>query len=125
MNPFKDIYDIVFRLTIRVSCCNELASDWKSIQSIVDLYWRLEKSITPAGLLLPWFPSTARRHKEQTTKGLYDILSHYVGVRRNAKVPNSDAIDVLIADGLDNATIVGVYLTMIFPIEDMHSCLTS
>jgi hypothetical protein len=108
MNPFKDIYDLVFQLTVRMATCEELATDLRMIERMNDLYWKLEKSSTPASLLLPWFPSTARKDKDEATKSLYDILSHYIDLRRKAEVPNSDAIDLLIADGADNVTIISV-----------------
>jgi sterol 14-demethylase len=114
MNPFKDIYDIVFQMTVRMATCKELASDPRMIQKMNDLYWKLEKSATPVGLLLPWFPGTAKKNKEQATRGLYDMLSHYVDIRRKAEVPNSDAIDLLIADGLDDPSIIGVCVILLF-----------
>jgi len=114
MDPFKDIYDLVFQLTIRLSTCEELATNADSIKKISALYWQYEKSITAVGLLLPWFPGTAKKHQKQSTKGLYDILTHYVDVRRKAKVPNSDPFDILIADGESNAVIVEFALLMIF-----------
>ncbi|KIM79953.1 hypothetical protein PILCRDRAFT_822816 [Piloderma croceum F 1598] len=114
INPFKDIYDLVFQLTVRMTTCEELATDLRMIERMNDLYWKLEKSSTPASLLLPWFPSTARKDKDEATKSLYDILSHYVDLRRKAEEPNSDAIDLLIADGADNVTIVSFVLNIIF-----------
>jgi len=113
MNPFKDIYDIVIQLTVRIASCEELAADPRSVQKMSDLYWKLEKSATPVGLLLPWFPGTAKRDKKQATEGLYSLLSHYVDARRQAEVLNSDAIDELIADGADNTIIVEVWVTLL------------
>jgi hypothetical protein len=107
MNPFKDVYNLVFQMTVRMTTCDELATDARSVQIVNDLYWKLEKSSTAVSLLLPWFPGAAKKNKNQATKDLYDMLSHYVDLRRNA-VPNSNAIDVLIADGEDNPAVVGV-----------------
>jgi hypothetical protein len=108
INPFKDIYDIVFQVTVRIASCKELASDSKSVQDLSDLYWRLERSATPVGLLLPWFPGTAKKDKEQATNGMYRMLSHFVDMRRKAEIPSLDAIDVLLADGLDDTAILEV-----------------
>ena len=111
LNPFNDIHQFVLQMTVRMASCEELASDPRAVQRLGELYWMLEKSATPLCLLLPWFPSTAKKQKEQATQGLYDLLSHYVDVRRKDNVRNSDAIDVLIADGVDNDNIVGVCMT--------------
>jgi hypothetical protein len=106
MNPFKDIYELVFQMTIRMASCQELAGDPAMIRKMSDLYWKLEKSATPVGLLFPWFPGTAKKNKEKAINGLYEMLSHYVHLRREAEVPSLDVIDVLIADGMDNSSIV-------------------
>jgi len=106
MNPFKDIYELVFQMTVRMASCRELASDPEVIRKMSDLYWKLGKSATPVGLLLPWFPGTAKKIKGKALNGLYEMLSHYVNLRREAEMPSLDAIDVLIADGMDNSSIV-------------------
>jgi sterol 14-demethylase len=121
MNPFQDIYDLVFQMTVRIASCEELAADPKSVQKMSDLFWKLEKSATPVSLLFPWFPGTGKRNKEQATKDLYVMLSHYVDIRRKAEAPNSDAIDILIANGEDNPAIIGVGLIFIF----IFTCLLS
>jgi sterol 14-demethylase len=108
MNPFKDIYDLVFQMTVRMATCEELATDVEKIQKMNDLYWKLEKNSTAMSLLFPWFPGTARRNKNEATKSLYTMLYHYVDLRRKAEVQSSDAIDILIADGEDNIAIISV-----------------
>ncbi|KIM74625.1 hypothetical protein PILCRDRAFT_828049 [Piloderma croceum F 1598] len=114
MSPFKDIYELVFLMTVRMASCQELANDPAMIRKMRDLYWKLEKSATPVGLLFPWFPGTAKKNKEQAINGLYEMLSHYVDLRREADVPSLDAIDVLIADGMDNSSIIQVIMSMVF-----------
>jgi hypothetical protein len=106
MSPFKDIYELVFQMIVRMASCQELASNPAMIRKMSDLYWKLEKSATPVGLLFPWFPGTAKKNKENAINGLYEMLSHYVHLRREAEVPSLDVIDVLIADGMDNSSIV-------------------
>jgi len=114
MNPFKEIYDLVFQMTVRMATCHELASDAISVQKMSDLYWKLEMSATPVALLLPWFPGTAKKNKIQATTDLYIMISHYVDVRRKAEVLGSDLIDVLIADGESNSNIVRVRVILSF-----------
>ena len=114
MNPFQDIYDLVFQMTVRMASCDELAADPKSVQKMSDLFCKLEKSATPMSLLFPWFPGTAKRNEKQAVKDLYAMLSHYVDVRRKAEAPNSDAIDIFITIGEDNPTIIGVGLVFYF-----------
>jgi len=91
-----------------MATCAELSDNFKAIEEIQALYWKLEKSATPTALLLPWFPGPAKKRKEQTTKDLYIKLQDYIELRRNADVPCSDAIDILLGEGLSTADIVGV-----------------
>ena len=108
INPFNDIYYIVFQMTVRMATCRELAEDSVAVDQLFRLYWKLEKSATPVGVLLPWFPSKANRNKKQANADMYNLLSGYVGSRRSAQESGSDAIDLLIAQGDDNSAIIGV-----------------
>ena len=91
-----------------MATCDELGVDFKMIEEIQRLYWQLEKSATPTVLLLPWFPSPAKKRKERATMALYTKLHDYVELRRNAAVPSSDSIDVLLGQGLPTSEIVQV-----------------
>ncbi|KIM76044.1 hypothetical protein PILCRDRAFT_91791 [Piloderma croceum F 1598] len=106
MDPFKDIYSIVVQMAICLSTCEELASNLRTVQHLGNLYLQQVTSITPMTLLFPWFPCSAKKQKERSAKGLYNILSHYVDLRREAKTPNLNPFDVLIADSDTNTAIV-------------------
>ena len=108
LNPFNDVYYLVFQMTVRMATCRELAEDWTAIDRLFRLYWKLEKSATPVRLLLPWLPSKARRAKKQVTADIYNMVFGYVDSRRSAQESRSDAIDLLIAQGEDDTTIIGV-----------------
>ena len=95
-------------MTIRMVSCAELASDFKTVEEIQGLYWQLEKSSTPTALLLPWFPGPAKKRKERVTKALYTKLHDYVELRKNAAVPSSDSIDVLLGQGVPTSELVEV-----------------
>ncbi|PPR06515.1 hypothetical protein CVT24_002629 [Panaeolus cyanescens] len=114
MDPFKNIYDLVFQMTVRMATCRELAEDLDAIKELQQLYWTLEKSSTPQALLLPWFPSRSKRNKEKATKALFVKLYGIVEMRRNASVPSSDAIDVMISHGHSTESIVGFVLAVVF-----------
>lgn len=99
-------------MTVSMATCREFATDMEALAHFQKLYWVLEKSATPTNLLLPWFPSKAKRDKEAATKELFTMLYGYVEKRRAAAVPNSDAIDLLIGQGLDNQAIIGVCISV-------------
>ena len=95
-------------MTVRMTSCSELAADSKELEEIQELYWQLEKSSTPTAVLLPWFPGPAKTRKKQVTLALYTKLHDYVELRKNAAVPSSDSIDVLLAQGVPTSEIIQV-----------------
>ena len=95
-------------MTVRMASCAELAADVKTVEEIQGLYWQLEKSATPTALLLPWFPGPAKKRKERVTTELFTKLHDFVELRKNAAVPSSDSIDILLGQGVPTPDIVQV-----------------
>jgi hypothetical protein len=91
----------------RMTTCRDLAKNEADLKKLGELFMTLQTSATAASLLLPWFPSPARKIGKQATTDMYTMLYTYVETRRHAE-PTSDAIDVLIADGDTTQDIVGV-----------------
>ena len=95
-------------MTVRMASCAELAADFKTVDEIKLLYGQVEKSSTPTTMLFPWFPGPAKKTQERVSKILYTMLHGYVELRKNAAVPSSDSIDVLLAQGVPTPEIVEV-----------------
>ena len=95
-------------MTIRLAACRELAEDKAAVNKLIQIYWDLERGVSPVSVLLPWFPSAARKRKNNATKELYMMFYGSIEARRHSPVPNSDAIDLLLADGCSTPTIVQV-----------------
>ena len=100
-------FQLVFLMTARMAACHDLTKNEADLKKIGDLFMTLQTSATPTSLLLPWFPSPARKTVKQATTELFTMLYTYVENRRNEEL-TSDAIDVLIADGETTQSIVGV-----------------
>ena len=96
-------------MTAHMIACHDLTKNEADLKKIGKLFMTYQTSTTPTSLLLPWFPSPARKAGKEATTELFTILCTYVETRRHAE-PTSDAIDVLIADGETTQTIVGVSL---------------
>jgi hypothetical protein len=94
-------------MTVRMSTCRDLAKNGADLKKIRELFMTLQTSATPASLLLPWFPSPARKRVKQATTEFFMMLCTYAETRRHAE-PTSDAMDVLIADGETTQNIVRV-----------------
>ena len=91
----------------RMATCRDLTTNETDLKKIGELFMTLQTSTTAVSLLLPWFPSPAKKKGKQATVEMYTTLYAYVEARRHAE-PTSDAIDVLIADGETTQIIVGV-----------------
>jgi hypothetical protein len=92
-----------------MTTCHDLTKNGSDLKKLGELFQTLQTSSTPASLILPWFPSSARRIIKQASTEMFTVLASYVEARRNEKLTN-DAIDVLIADGETTQNIVGVSL---------------
>jgi hypothetical protein len=92
-------------MTVRMTSCAELAADFKAVDEIQGLYGQLETTSTAAALL---FPGQAKKRKERVSKILFTKLNGYVELRKNAAVPSSDSIDVLLGRGVPTPEIVEV-----------------
>jgi sterol 14-demethylase len=95
-------------MTVRMATCRELAEDKGAVDELAQHYWNIEKSATPFATIFPWFPGPARKAKEKSTLGLYNLLASHVKLRRNASTPSMDPIDILISQDLSNDNILGV-----------------
>jgi len=69
-------------------------------------YWDVEKNTTAITVLLPWFPSSAKRAKKKATTALYDMLLSYIDLRRKVSTPSLDAIDLFISQGISDYNII-------------------
>jgi hypothetical protein len=92
-----------------VASCRELSDDREAVTRIAKHYWSIEKNGTHVTMLLPWFPSFARKAKQKATMALYATILSYVTARRKALTLSIvDPIDFFISQELSNDTIVGV-----------------
>ena len=57
-------------------CFAEIADSPEAVKRVTELYWWAEKGTTPASMLLPWFPSQARKLKQTAYNSLTLILTH-------------------------------------------------
>jgi len=94
-------------MTAHITTCRDLTKNEADLKKIKELFMTLQTSATPTSLLLPWFPSPARKAGKEATTELFTILYTYVEARRYAG-PTSDAIDILIAEGETTQNVVGV-----------------
>lgn len=91
----------------RLTTCHELTKNETDLKRIGELFMTHQASFTPTALLLPWFPSPAKKAGKIAATELFTLLYAYVERRRRAE-PTDDAIDIMIAEGETTKKIVGV-----------------
>lgn len=72
------------------------------------LFEQVERGITPATVLFPWFPSPSMVRRARATKQLYDIIVKAMTVRKQTGVPRNDTLQILLDAGDELSTVVGV-----------------
>lgn len=100
-------FQLVLVMIARLTTCHDLTKNEADLKRIGELFMTHQTSFTPISLLLPWFPSPARKAGKEATTELFTMLYAYVERRRRAE-PTNDAIDIMIADGEATQKIVGV-----------------
>lgn len=103
IDPFVDIYRLVFTLTIRIVGAHELAED-ATLRARFEYYFDLiEKSATPLSVMFPFFPWPATIRRNYAGLRLYLLLDNIVKKRRKTGKAPDDAVQQLLdsGDGMD------------------------
>ncbi|KAJ1558543.1 hypothetical protein HK096_010548, partial [Nowakowskiella sp. JEL0078] len=114
IDPFKNIYDLVFLITSRTIFANELAND-KSIRTkFSDLFSDLERSTSFVSNLIPYLPSSNRKLRNDAVTGMYMILNDVISARTAAKAEGlscpDDSLQYLIDSG-DSVSEIMAFIT--------------
>ncbi|KAF8493360.1 cytochrome P450 [Russula emetica] len=107
LDPFEKIYELSFQATVRCLTCTEIADEPQVVARCRQLIDQVERGITPATVLFPWFPSPSMVKRAWATKKLYDIIVRAMNVRKQSGIPRNDALQMLLDSGDEHYTIVG------------------
>ncbi|QRW08994.1 cytochrome P450 family protein [Ceratobasidium sp. AG-Ba] len=113
-DPFEDINSIIFQLTVRTATCREIADSVENCKRMEKIYWNIEKGTTPATVLLPWLPSSARNRQKEATAEMYTWLDDIVKARQTENRREEDALQDLIDLGDSTADIMRFVLRVLF-----------
>lgn len=101
---------MAFKLTARISICQEIADDPVEVAKLTNLFWAFDKSNTTMTVLLPWLPQQARRTRTETIMSLYQMLLVHIVDRRITGRREEDSMQVLIDAGDSTRDIVEVFI---------------
>jgi sterol 14-demethylase len=99
MDPFDEIYKIVFQLTMRAVGCDDIAEDPALLKKTLSLYETIDSSTTPATVIFPWFPTPALIKRTVAGARLYMMLQKIAERRRKNNVRGEDALQFLLDQG--------------------------
>lgn len=101
-------------MTVRLTSCNDLANDYNSVMELRGYFDDVEKTVDPVGYCFPFLAKNQEKTRNTAIKSIYLFLRRYVQQRRNATTPSSDAIEWLMAQGLEDDKITSIVMGLTF-----------
>ncbi len=98
-DPFESLYYLVFRITMRIVGCEDVAEDPALLKKTLGLYETIEASSTAASIMFPWFPSPAIINRTIAGGQLYMIFKNIVDARVASGRKGDDPLQYMIDDG--------------------------
>lgn len=108
MDPFDDIYRIVYLLTMRTVGANEIARSPELLEKTLGLFETVERSSSPTRIIFPWMMTPAHLRKMYAGGKLYMTFSKIVEERKKTGRREDDALQFLIDSGADMIRILSV-----------------
>lgn len=93
-------------------CFAEIADSPEAVKRVTELYWWAEKGTTPASMLLPWFPSQARKLKQTAAAEIYVMLRKVYEERVAQSRVVDDTIQLMMDNGLNFPDLTRVSATV-------------
>lgn len=108
IDPFDDLYKIVYLLTMRTVGANEIARSPELLEKTLGLFETIERCSSPTRIIFPWLMTPAHLRKMYAGGKLYMIFSKLVEARKQEGRREDDALQFLIDSGADMIRILSV-----------------
>lgn len=108
LDPFDDIYRIVYRLTMRIVGATEIASSPELLATTLRLFEQIEQSSSPARIIFPWLPTPAHLKRMAAGARLYIIFNRIIEERKRVGRREEDALQHLLDTGEDTLKVLTV-----------------
>lgn len=114
MDPFDDIYRIVYRLTMRTVGATEIATSPELLEKTLNWFHMIENNVSPARLVFPWLPTP--NHLKQLYAGtrLYFTMDGLIKERKKSGRREDDALQFLIENGGDTVRTLSFVIGALF-----------
>lgn len=114
MDPFKNIYEIVYLLTMRAVGATEIANSRPMLDKTLHLFEMIEKTSTSYQIIFPWLPSPAMFNRLRGGSQMYMLFRDLVESRKKEGRREEDALQFLIDQGDDVVRIIGFVVGALF-----------
>ncbi|PPQ80554.1 hypothetical protein CVT25_001588 [Psilocybe cyanescens] len=112
-DPFENVYELLFQLTIRSLSCVEISNDPALVARLKVLYDTLDTGTTPATVLVPWLPTPAMIKKLWATKEIYEIVIKAINDRESSGISRHDTLQMLLDSGDEKLVVVGFIMGLL------------
>ncbi|KAK3327772.1 cytochrome P450 6A1 [Cercophora scortea] len=96
MDPFDDLYKIIYQLTVRIVGATEIANDPKLRAKTLRLFETIAKASSPTRIIFPWLPTLAYIRKNVAGARLYYELNKLVEDRKKTGRRENDTLQYFI-----------------------------
>ena len=108
MDPFDDVYRIVYQLTMRTVGATEIAESPELLATTLRLFEQIESSNSPARIIFPWLPTPAHFKRMAAGARLYMIFNKIIEERKKTGKREEDPLQFLLDTGEDTMKILTV-----------------
>ncbi|KAF8814788.1 cytochrome P450 [Phlegmacium glaucopus] len=112
-DPFDNVYELLFQLTIRSLSCTEISDDPALVARLKKLYDTLDVGTTPATVLVPWLPTPAMIKKLWATREIYNIVIKAIKDREDSGISRGDTLQMLLDTGDEQLVVVGFIMGLL------------
>ncbi|KJY00418.1 cytochrome p450 6a1 like protein [Zymoseptoria brevis] len=114
IDPFKEIYRIVYKLTIRTLGPSEIADDENLTEETLRYFEMIARSASTARIICPYLPTPGHLKRMYAGAKLYSLIRKLVRDRRMSGERTDDAFQQLIDDGEDELKVMKFVLGALF-----------
>ncbi|TIC90210.1 Obtusifoliol 14-alpha demethylase [Colletotrichum higginsianum] len=113
-DPFDDMYQLVFQLTMRMVGCDEIAEDPALMVRVLRIYESIDAASTATKIMFPWMPTVGHLRRVYSGAKMYMLLEGFIKQRKERGVGNDDALQFLIDNGDSTAEMVAFMVGALF-----------
>ncbi|OHE92810.1 cytochrome P450 6A1 [Colletotrichum orchidophilum] len=116
-DPFEDMYHLVFKLTMRMVGCDEIAEDKDLLRQVLRIFEGIDAASTASTatkVMFPWMPTVGHLRRVYSGAKMYMILEKVIKERKDRGVPGNDALQYLMDSGDSTVEMVAFIVGALF-----------